>query len=129
MMVIEIIYQSALPLLEKYNMKATFFISAVCTEEMKIRALWTDIISCLTFFHKTQIIELGNKKFKNFIEVESKIALGEYLSTCEISVLSENLNYLISKYNVEKEIQTLPDEIWIASQQKRIKRALCLQDS
>jgi hypothetical protein len=58
---------NALPLLEKYNMKATFFISGVCTGEMKIRALWTDIISCLKFFHKNQITELGNKRFKNFI--------------------------------------------------------------
>jgi peptidoglycan/xylan/chitin deacetylase (PgdA/CDA1 family) len=103
---------TVLPLLEKYNMKATFFISAICTEEMKIRALWTDIISCLKFFHKNQIIQLGNRKFKNFIEVESKISLGEYLSTCEISTLTDNLNYLISEYDIEKEIQTLPVEMW-----------------
>jgi len=103
---------TALPLLEKYNMKATFFISGVCTEEMKLRALWTDIISCLKFFHKNQIMELGDKKFKNFIEVETKISLGDFLSKCEISALSDHLKYLMSKYNVEKEINTLPDDIW-----------------
>jgi peptidoglycan/xylan/chitin deacetylase (PgdA/CDA1 family) len=103
---------TALPLLEKYNLKATIFISGVCTGEMKIRALWTDIISCLKFFHKNKIIELGDKKFKNFIEVESNIPLGEYLSTCEVSVLSDNIDYLISAYNIEKEIQSLPDELW-----------------
>ena len=63
---------NALPLLEKYNMKATFFVSGVCTEVMKIRALWTDIISCLKYFHKDQIIELGNRRFENFRDVESE---------------------------------------------------------
>ena len=40
---------TALPLLEKYNMKATFFVSGICTEEMQIRALWPDIISYLNY--------------------------------------------------------------------------------
>ena len=76
---------TALPLLSKYNMKATFFVSGICTEEMKIRALWTDIISCLKYFHKDQIIELGSKKFKNYIEVESKINMYLNVSRTNIS--------------------------------------------
>jgi peptidoglycan/xylan/chitin deacetylase (PgdA/CDA1 family) len=103
---------NALPLLEKYNMKATFFISGICTEELDIRALWTDIISCLRFFHQNQITELGDKKFINFTEFESKISLGDYLSTCGISELSDHLNFLTAKYNVEKDINKLPEEIW-----------------
>jgi hypothetical protein len=79
---------------------------------MKIRALWTDIISCLKFFHKNQIMEIGNKKFKNLIEVESKTSLGDYLSSCETAVLEDNLKYLISRYNIEKELNTLPDDMW-----------------
>ncbi len=103
---------TALPLLEKYNMKATFFISGICTEEMKIRALWTDIISCLRYFHKNEAIELGDNKFKDFTGIESKTSLGDFLSLCGISELADNLNYLITTYNVEKEINSLPEDLW-----------------
>jgi peptidoglycan/xylan/chitin deacetylase (PgdA/CDA1 family) len=103
---------NALPLLEKYNMKATFFVSGICTEEMKIRALWTDIVSCLKYFHKDQVIELGNKKFEGFTDVESKASLGDFLSLCGISELADDLNYLISTYNIENEINSLPDDLW-----------------
>jgi peptidoglycan/xylan/chitin deacetylase (PgdA/CDA1 family) len=112
---------NALPLLEKYNMKATFFVSGVCTEEMKIRALWTDIISCLKYFHKDQIIELGDNRFENFIDVESKTSLGDFLSTCGVSDLEANLNYLISAYNIEKDLNSLPEDLWKILDQDELK--------
>jgi peptidoglycan/xylan/chitin deacetylase (PgdA/CDA1 family) len=112
---------TVLPLLKKFNMKATFFISGVCVEDMKIRALWTDVVSCLKFFHKNQITELGNKIFKNFIDAESKVSLGDFLGSCGISTFAENLNYLIEKYNVEKDLNTLPDDLWKLLDRHEIK--------
>jgi len=103
---------NALPLLEKYNMKATFFVSGVCTEEMKIRALWPDIISCLKYFHKDQIVELGDRRFENFKDVESNASLGDFLSLCRVADLEANLNYLISAYNIGKELNSLPGDLW-----------------
>ena len=103
---------NALPLLEKYNMKATFFVSGVCTEEMKIRALWTDIISCLKYFHKDQIIELGSRRFENFEDIESRAPLGDFLSLCRVADLNGYLDYLISAYNIEKEMNSLPGDLW-----------------
>lgn len=103
---------TALPLLEKYNLKATFFISGVCTEEMKLRTLWTDIISTLSYFHRDKIIELRNRRFKNLKDTETRISLGDFLASCEKSVLNDCLNQLMSKYDLENEINTLPDETW-----------------
>jgi len=102
----------ALPLLEKYNMKTTFFLSGTCAENMEIRTLWPDIISCLMYFNKNSIIEIGNKKFKNFIDAESGISLGDFLNSCDIKTLKYSLDYIISKYNVSNKIKTLPDELW-----------------
>jgi peptidoglycan/xylan/chitin deacetylase (PgdA/CDA1 family) len=113
--------RNVLPLLEKYNLKATFFVSGVCTEEMKIRALWTDIIGCLKYFHKDQIIDLGNKRFVNFTEAESKTSLGDFLSLCGVSDLDGYLNYLISKYNLEKRINSLPEDLWKILDQEELK--------
>ena len=36
---------TALPILEKYNLKTTFFISGICTQPMETRNLWTEYIN------------------------------------------------------------------------------------
>ena len=64
------------------------------------------------YFHKNEIVEVGNRKFKNFIDIVSKRTLGDFLSLSDISSLADNLDYLISKYNVDKEINTIPDDLW-----------------
>jgi len=102
----------ALPLLEKYKMKTTFFISGVCTEEMKTRVLWTDILSCLMFFQKQSSIEFGNKTFRNYTDIDSKISLQDFLRSCQTSLLNDFINHLISKYDVIKQLNSLPDELW-----------------
>lgn len=111
----------ALPLLEKYKMKTTFFISGTCTEEMEIRALWPDIISCLMYFNKNSLIEIGNRKFKNLIDAESGISLGDFLNSCDIVTLKHSLDYLISKYNVAVKIKTLPNELWSILNKNELK--------
>jgi peptidoglycan/xylan/chitin deacetylase (PgdA/CDA1 family) len=113
---------TALPLLEKYNLKATFFISGICAREMQIRALWTDLLSCIKYFYKDQTIELDNKRFRNFIEVETKILLSDYLSTCGISTLNAHLDYLVSKLKIEERLRSLPEEIWKLLSREELKQ-------
>jgi peptidoglycan/xylan/chitin deacetylase (PgdA/CDA1 family) len=103
---------TALPILEKYNIKATFFISGICTEELEIRALWYDIIACLMHSHRNEIIDLGNKKFVDFVEADSKISLSDFLKSCEPEERNSFLNHLITKYDLKNEINRIPEEIW-----------------
>jgi peptidoglycan/xylan/chitin deacetylase (PgdA/CDA1 family) len=102
----------ALPLLEKHKMKSTFFISGICTKEMETRALWTEIVTCLMFFEKNQIIELGDKKFKNFIDIGSKISLSDFLKSCEKTIMDGYLDHIITKYDIKKRLRSLPEELW-----------------
>jgi peptidoglycan/xylan/chitin deacetylase (PgdA/CDA1 family) len=101
-----------LPLLEKYNLKATFFVSGICTEEMKIRTLWTDLISCLKYYHQRDIIEIGHEKFIDYKSGSSGETLGEYLSKCQINDLKHYLDSLVVKYQIEKKLNSIPGDFW-----------------
>lgn len=103
---------NALPVLEKYNMKTTFFISGICTEELEIRALWYDIIACLMHSHRNEIIDLGNKKFIDYFEVDSKVSLVEFLKSCKPEERNSYLSSLITKYDLKNEINKIPEEVW-----------------
>jgi peptidoglycan/xylan/chitin deacetylase (PgdA/CDA1 family) len=103
---------TALPILEKYNIKTTFFISGICTEEVEIRALWADILACLMLTHRNDVIEYEDKKFDHFIEVDSKISLSDFVKSCEPGDRYRFLYYLISKYDLKNEIKRIPEEIW-----------------
>jgi len=101
----------ALPLLKKYNIQTTFFISSMCTQEMDLR-IWADIVACLDYFHKDDIIELDSKRFKNLVEIESKISLTDFLKTSDASSRDNYLDYLTLKYNIKKKLDSIPSEVW-----------------
>jgi len=102
----------ALPLLKKYNIQTTFFISSMCTQEMDIRILWSDIVACLDYFHKDDIIELDNKSFKNLVDIESKISLVDFLKTSDAASRDNYLDYLIVKYDIKRKLDSIPSEAW-----------------
>jgi len=102
----------ALPLLEKYNIKTTFFISSVLTKEMELRTLWADVIACLRFSYKNKNIEIGNYRFNNFIEESSNMSIENFLKTRDTDMRDELLELLIKKYNIQNLIKQLPNEIW-----------------
>jgi len=105
-------FNIALPLLEKYNIKTTFFISSILTQEMDVRTLWSDIIACLKYFHKKEIIEIGNYRFNNFIEESSNVSIEDFIKTRDANIRDEIINQLIKKYNIQTLIKQLPSEIW-----------------
>ena len=102
----------ALPLLEKYDIKTTFFICSILTQEMEVRTLWTDIIAYLKYFHSNEIIEIENNRFINFIEEKSKISLPDFVNSKDSASLLEIINYLVKKFEIKTKINQLPSEIW-----------------
>jgi peptidoglycan/xylan/chitin deacetylase (PgdA/CDA1 family) len=102
----------ALPILEKYKIQSTFFISGVCVEQMEIRTLWADIIACLNYFHKDQVIEIGNFKFSNAIEVSSSVKLSDYIKSLMPQHRDDTLQMLLKKYNLKDKLRKIPGEYW-----------------
>jgi peptidoglycan/xylan/chitin deacetylase (PgdA/CDA1 family) len=102
----------ALPLLSRYGIKTTFFISGICTESMEVRVLWADIIACLKKFHGTEAIQLGGNKFVNFLEEPTGNHLERYIKTMNPKDRTANLESLISRFDLNNELSALPSEWW-----------------
>ena len=54
--------QNALPILEKYKVKTTFFISGICAED-ETYIMWSDIIAFARYFSNDNHLMVGNQKF------------------------------------------------------------------
>ncbi len=103
---------NALPLLEEYNIKATFFITGVCTEELDIRALWPDIVGCMKYFYNDEIIEIEGMRFVRFRDIRTNISLVDFIKKLEPAGRDRIMNYLVDKYGLRDKIKEIPEEIW-----------------
>lgn len=111
---------TVLPLLEKYKIKSTFFISGICTEEMKVRALWPDIVACLAYFKRNELVEIGDYRFINLKEEKSGFRLSEILKHLQPVQHNLLLEEIIDKYNIKELLNKLPPEIWLQMNREEI---------
>ena len=102
----------ALPLLEKYNIKATFFVSGLCVDHSRIPVLWPDIVACLNHFYKDKVISIGSLEFKNMVELSSKLDLRNYLKKLGASERDLVLNKLYTDYKLSEKLKEIPLEFW-----------------
>ena len=103
---------SALPLLEKYKVPTTFFISSICIEEEADKFLWLEITSALGYFNKNDLIEVNSLIFKNLVCKEKNISLPDYIKNLSYEERDLVLKHLVDTYNVKSNLESLPEEIW-----------------
>jgi len=97
----------ALPLLEKYKLPATFFISSICAQEALPRVLWTDIIPTLFYFNQNTPIDINGKSFN---DVSS---LSHFIKHSSVSNQKQIVKDLNKKYAIDDNLKRLPSEIWM----------------
>ena len=101
---------TALPLLEKYDIPTTFFISSVCTLNNETNYLWSEVIAALNYFYKAKDLEVDNLVFQNF--KNQNISLSDYIKSLPYKKRDEVLNEIEKKYDLKVKIESLPEEIW-----------------
>tara|TARA_B110000977_G_C11005133_1_gene465439 strand:- start:359 stop:1363 length:1005 start_codon:yes stop_codon:yes gene_type:complete len=101
---------TALPLLEKYNIPTTFFISSICAINNEMNYLWSETIAALNYFYKDGAVKINNlvlKKLKN-----ENISITDYIKSLPYEERDEVLHQIEKKYNLKAKIESLPEEVW-----------------
>lgn len=101
----------ALPILEKYEVQATFFISTVCQSELSYPTLWADAVTAIQKIGKQDVIEVGSESFLNGISSTGRHLFDAIKSlTCEERDLL--LRDLSERYKLDELLNQLDPEIW-----------------
>lgn len=103
---------TALPLLEKYDVPTTFFISSICINDNEYSYLWSEITSALNYFYKDNAVEISDMIFKSLYCKEKDIYLPDFIKSLPYDERDELLNSIEKKYELKIKLETLPEEIW-----------------
>ncbi|MCF8298291.1 MAG: polysaccharide deacetylase family protein [Saprospiraceae bacterium] len=103
---------TALPLLEKYNIPTSFFILGSCTDNHSDNLLWTDKIACFELFFKNESIEYKNNLFIDKKEINSNKSMKAFLKTLKANERDNIVNDIYIKYNLSSKIKEIDKEIW-----------------
>jgi len=110
-----------LPLLEKYNIKATFFVSGACTQEMDVRAFWYDLIACLNYYHSNEIIEIEGYRFINFYESNKKLNIYDFIKSLPPKILENTIARIEKKYALNDKLKQISPDIWELMNQEDVQ--------
>lgn len=88
----------ALPILEKYNVPVTFFVSSVCTENDGSRVLWPEVVAALKYF--------------SLIDKTRGASLGDEMKSMPYQERNLFLESIEKEHKVLDKLRTLPEEIW-----------------
>ena len=89
---------TALPILEKYNVPVTFFVSSVCTENDGSRVLWPEFVAAL--------------KYYSLIDTTIGETLGDRIKAMPYKERDMFLDNMEKEHNVMEKIHALPEETW-----------------
>lgn len=108
-------FNIVLPLLKKYNLPATFFISAICIENDN-EVLWPDVINILRQNIENNLIVGKNIFVKHdkydFYCFEKNISLLEYLKQQTVKTGTAIIDELKQKNNFCEILKSVNPEIW-----------------
>jgi peptidoglycan/xylan/chitin deacetylase (PgdA/CDA1 family) len=113
----------ALPLLEKHQIPATFFICSVVTQSDGPDYLWTDLLNCLKYFFPGETIELDGNIFEAYHSKALGISLGDYIKSIpSMQRRDETLDILNKKYKLSEKLKEIPAEYWKLMSNEDIKK-------
>lgn len=102
---------TAVPLLEKYNVPATIFVSSLCLNDDN-NILWSEYIAAMNYFYKEEEIKIGNHSFRNSYDSENQISLVDFIKFSSCEERDSVLKKLESDYNLKDKLNSIPYEVW-----------------
>jgi peptidoglycan/xylan/chitin deacetylase (PgdA/CDA1 family) len=118
--------ESALPIIEKYKIKTTFFVSGICSED-DTHIMWPDVIAFANYFSNTNYLLIGEQKFfrkgrYNLINPENNISIYDYIKELSYAERIVVLKEITDRYELKTNIKDLPREWWKLMNREEIKQ-------
>jgi peptidoglycan/xylan/chitin deacetylase (PgdA/CDA1 family) len=115
---------NALPIIEKYKVKTTFFISGICAED-DTYMMWSDIIAFARHFSKSNYLIIGDQKFIKYgrydlINEDKNISIFSYIKNLPYAERDEVLKEIKERY-LAHNMNNLPLEFWKLMNRDQIK--------
>lgn len=117
-------YTFVYPILKKYNIPATFFISAICIENNNA-ILWPDVINILRQ-SDVNIINANNITFSkginryDYVNTESNLSLLDFLKNQKSEYHDKLIEFIKDKYHFDDILKNVETEIWKLMSKKQI---------
>ncbi|MFN4235534.1 MAG: polysaccharide deacetylase family protein [Bacteroidia bacterium] len=112
----------ALPVLKKYNVPASIFVTACCIENNEINCLWTEKILALMHFYPNNIIEYKNFTFINYKEKTSNQSIFEFIKHLGASERELFIDELVAKYDLKNKLKEIPADYWELFSKDELKK-------
>ncbi|MEZ4980992.1 MAG: polysaccharide deacetylase family protein [Saprospiraceae bacterium] len=108
---------NALPILEKYEIGATFFISSVCCRPANEHIFWSDVVAFSRNFSSDNYVVIDRKKFfkkdkYDLVEANFGISAYDYLKHQPVKERDRMIHDLKESYQIMEKLELLPEEYW-----------------
>lgn len=110
-----------LPILEKYSIPATFFISTICPYNPKEWTLWADAVSALQKVGHNHLLEIKGLSFTNGVAANGKTVV-EAIKELSCQERDTLLQGWYEKYKLEELLLKMDKEIWQMMNIEELKR-------
>ncbi len=116
----------ALPVIEKYRIPTTFFVSGICAQNEEYM-MWSDILAFLRYFTEGESLEIKGRKFVkrgkfDMVDPESNLSIFEAVKGLMYNERDEILNGLLSQSGMGTKIRDLPAEYWKLMNREQIRK-------
>lgn len=112
----------ALPVLEKHQVKATFFVSSMCTLENEQSILWADLITGAFLKLKNQKLTFDNREYSNYIDTENGNHIFDYIKKMNSELRDSALSEFVKKYDVIQIMNQIDPTIWRLMNREELKK-------
>lgn len=107
--------QTALPIIEKYKVKTTFFVSGICSEDESY-VMWSDLVSFARHFSNREHVVVGDQVFVKtgryeLINREKNLSLYQYIKELSYAERDVVLKEIRERYELDQHLKSLPAEL------------------
>lgn len=116
-------FNVAFPLLKKYNLPATFFVSGVCVENNN-PILWPEIVNILGYFEKKIVVRsqvFVKDKDYNLINLDKNLTLYDFIKQHTAKDRDIIIEDILNKYNLNHALNQVEPDIWKLLKVEQIK--------